>query len=57
VGISNPIPWNRERTVALPCEVEADQAAARYRNGVLHVTLPKAPEARRHVHRIEVKSA
>mgnify|MGYP003577170210 CR=1 FL=1 len=44
-----------ERTVPLPCEVEADKASATYRNGVLNVTLPKAPQARRRVHRIEVK--
>ena len=44
-----------ERTVPLPCEVEADKASATYRNGVLGVTLPKAPSARRRVHRIEVR--
>jgi HSP20 family protein len=43
-----------ERTISLPCEVEADKASATYRNGVLNVTLPKAPSARRRVHRIEV---
>lgn len=35
-----------ERTVPLPARVEADQASARYRRGVLTVTLPKAAEAR-----------
>jgi len=44
------------RSVALPCEVEAEKANAIYRKGVLEVTLPKAPEARRPVHRIAVKS-
>lgn len=44
-----------ERRLSLPCEVEADKASATYRNGVLSVTLPKAPEARRRVHRIEVR--
>lgn len=44
-----------QRTVPLPCEVEAEKARAEYRNGVLTVTLPKAPAARRHVHHIEVK--
>jgi HSP20 family protein len=44
-----------ERTLPLPCEVEADKASATYRNGVLSVTLPKAPSARRRVHRIEVR--
>jgi HSP20 family molecular chaperone IbpA len=32
-----------------------DKASATYRNGVLSVTLPKAPSARRRVHRIEVR--
>ena len=44
-----------ERTIPLPCEVEADKASATYRNGVLDVTLPKAPSARRSVRRIEVR--
>lgn len=37
------------RTVALPCQVEPDKASARYRDGVLRVTLPKteASKARR----------
>jgi HSP20 family protein len=43
------------RQVALPCEIEADQVKANFRNGVLTVTLPKvcAEEARK---RIAVKS-
>ncbi len=45
-----------ERTLPLPCEVDPEKADATYRNGVLSVTLPKAPSARRRVHRIEVKS-
>jgi HSP20 family protein len=44
------------RTIKLPCEVEADQAKAEYKNGVLHVTLPKAPSAKRWTHRIDVKA-
>ena len=45
-----------ERTIPLPCDVEADQVKANYRNGVLHVTLPKSELARQNVRRIEVKS-
>jgi HSP20 family protein len=45
-----------QRTIQLPCEVVAEKAAAEYRNGVLTVTLPKAPSAQRPVHRIEVKT-
>jgi HSP20 family protein len=43
------------RTIPLPCEVLADKATADYRKGVLTVTLPKAPSAKRSVHRISVK--
>ena len=45
-----------ERTIPLPCEVEADQVKATYRNGVLEVTLPKSESARANARRIEVKS-
>ena len=45
-----------QRTIQLPCEVEAEKASADYRNGVLTVTLPKAPSAKREVHRIDVKA-
>ena len=44
------------RTIHLPCDVEAEKATAEYRNGVLSVKLPKAPSARRAVHRIDVKA-
>jgi len=45
-----------QRTIQLPCEVVAEKASADYRNGVLTVTLPKAPSAKRSVHRIDVKA-
>lgn len=32
------------RAIPLPCEVDAAKAKAEYKNGVLHVTLPKAEE-------------
>jgi HSP20 family protein len=41
------------RTVALPCEVEADKALAKYKNGVLRLTLPKTEQAR--ARRVQVK--
>lgn len=36
-----------DRRVALPAEVEADKAAAEYKNGVLTITIPKSESARR----------
>jgi HSP20 family protein len=45
-----------QRTIQLPCEVEVEKAAADYRAGVLTVKLPKAPSAKRSVHRIDVKA-
>jgi len=45
-----------ERVIALPCEVETDKVTAEYQNGLLTVTLPKAPEAKRSVRHIEVTS-
>ncbi len=34
------------RVIPLPCEVETDNARARYRNGVLRITLPKTEQAK-----------
>lgn len=45
------------RSIALPKEVDEAKASAEFKNGVLHVTLPAAPEARRKAHRIQVKGA
>jgi HSP20 family protein len=42
------------RTLELPAHVDAEKVQAEFKNGVLTVTLPKAPEAR--PHRIEVKA-
>lgn len=44
-----------ERSFALPSTVDADRIEARYDNGILTVTLPKAERAR--PRQIEVKSA
>ena len=35
-----------QRAIRLPVEVDADQAEAIFENGVLHLTLPKAEEAK-----------
>jgi len=45
------------RSIPLPMEVDEGRASAAFKNGVLHVTLPAAPEAERKVHRIKVKPA
>lgn len=54
--------WHRQerghgefhRVIELPCEVESDQVAAEFSQGVLKVTMPKSPERR--PRRIEVKA-
>ncbi len=43
-----------ERTIHLPATVDPDRAAARYRNGVLTITLPKRNSV--HLHRISIRS-
>lgn len=44
-----------ERSFALPDDVNADNIQANYANGVLHVTLPKNPNAQPSKRRIDVK--
>lgn len=43
------------RTIPLPPGVDAEKADASFRNGVLTVKIPRTPEARANVRRIEVK--
>ena len=43
------------RSVRIPDAVDADKIEANFKNGVLKVTLPKKPEARKPVKKIEVK--
>ncbi len=45
------------RTVPLPAGVDADKAEAKFKNGVLTVTLPKTAEAQARIKRIPVKAA
>lgn len=45
------------RTVPLPAGVDPDKAEARFKNGVLTVSLPKTKEALANVKRIPVKAA
>lgn len=46
-----------ERRLPLPCEVEAEQAKAEFRQGVLNVTLPKTREARERRVRIPIEAS
>ena len=43
-----------ERAVALPHGIDPGKVKARFRNGVLHVTLPKTPENRSRSRAIEI---
>lgn len=45
------------RAIALPCEVDVDKVSARFKNGVLRVDLPKAPQAREQRKRIPVSAS
>jgi len=44
-----------ERTMRLPCEVDSDKVKAKFKNGVLTVTLPKSPEAEAKTKKIPIK--
>ena len=45
-----------ERSFRLPDEVNADKAKAEFKNGVLKVTLPKRPAAKKKTRKIDVKT-
>lgn len=45
------------RRVPLPVEVDEDKVEARFKNGVLTVTLPKSPTVEAKTRKIEIKSA
>ncbi|RMD61580.1 Hsp20/alpha crystallin family protein, partial [Candidatus Parcubacteria bacterium] len=44
------------RTIPLPCDVNVDKAVAKYKNGVLRVTLPKTEEAKAKRIRVKIRS-
>lgn len=46
-----------QRVIPLPVEVVPDKAEATFKNGLLTVTLPKAPSAVKTSHKISIKSA
>lgn len=46
-----------ERTVPLPVDVDRDKVEARFRNGVLDITLPKTQEAVAATKKIPIKTA
>jgi HSP20 family protein len=46
-----------QRSIQLPCEVEADKIKASHKNGILKIEMPKSAKARKNSHFIEVKSA
>lgn len=45
---------NFSRTITLPCDINEDEVAAQYENGVLALTLPKSETSR--VKKVDVKS-
>ncbi len=46
-----------ERLIPLPCEIDAEHVSAQFKNGVLHVRLPKSAEARERAKRIPVTTS
>ena len=45
------------RSLALPAGIDEDRISARFADGVLTVTLPKAPETQHAVKKIDVASS
>ena len=45
-----------QRAITLPSEIEAKEANASFKNGILKLHLPKSKEARKNTHKIKVKA-
>lgn len=45
-----------QRAITLSHEIDADKVTAKFKNGVLHVTLAKTPEAQRATRRIDIRT-
>jgi HSP20 family protein len=43
------------RSVSLPCKVKAERAEAKFKNGILHLVLPKAEESKPKKISVQVK--
>jgi HSP20 family protein len=46
-----------QRVIPLVGDVQEDKVEASFKNGVLHVTLPKTPAAAKQTHKIQIKSS
>ena len=46
---------NFQRSVTLPSDVKAGAVEAKYKNGVLTITIPKAEQQEQQLHKIEIK--
>jgi len=46
-----------ERAMSLPADVDESKVSAEFKNGVLELTLPKKPEAKKQAKKIQVKAA
>ncbi|EKD87733.1 MAG: hypothetical protein ACD_35C00246G0002 [uncultured bacterium] len=46
-----------QRVIPLVGEIQQDKVEAKFKNGVLNITLPKTPAAARQTHKIEIKSS
>ena len=46
-----------QRSFSLPCEIETEKVDATFKEGVLHIKLPKTAEAQERIKRITVRAA
>lgn len=44
------------REITLPCQVEGDKASAIFKKGVLNITIPKSPEARKESREVPIRA-